>query len=312
MNAMNLELIDLKLFVCIAECGNLTHGAEKAFLSPPAASARIKSLEQETGQQLFLRSNKGVTLTDAGKVFLRQARLVLRQVDFLIEEMINPDSGHIRISANTTALTEFLPETLAHFLSKWPGVTVDLQERLTRDIVRSVADGTSDLGIISGDPKTDDLDIIPFSTDRLMLATSAHHPLSKSDGVMFRDTLSYEHISLHEGSTLLDFLRRQFRRSGYEKHLRLQVRSFEAMCRLIEAGVGIGIVPESAANRHRKTMNIALLNLQDDWSIRTRSVLVRNRTNLPPAARALVDMLVESSPGGERLMMEDSASSASP
>jgi len=301
---MNIELIDLKLFVRIAECGNLTHGAEKAFLSPPAASARIKSLEQETGQQLFLRSNKGVTLTDAGEVFLRQARLVLRQVDFLSEEMINPDSGHIRISANTTALTEFLPEVLARFLTDWPGVTVDLQERLTRDIIRSVSEGTSDLGIISGDTKTESLDVIPFSTDRLVLATSVGHPLSKSKGLMFADTFEYEHVSLHEGSTLLDFLRRQFRRNGYENHLRLQVRSFEAMCRLIEAGVGIGVVPESAAKRHKKTMDIVLLNLCDDWAIRTRSVLVRDRETLPRTALTLIDMLVETSAGGERLNID--------
>jgi DNA-binding transcriptional LysR family regulator len=301
---MNIELVDLRLFVYIAECENLTRGAEKAFLSPPAASARIKSLEHEAGRQLFLRSNKGVTLTDAGEVFLRQARLVLRQVDFLHAEMINPDSGHIRISANTTALTEFLPEILAQFLTDWPGVTVDLQERLTRDIIRSVSDGTSDLGIISGDPKTDNLQVIPFSTDKLVLATAANHPLSKSKDLMFADTLAFEHISLHDGSTLLDFLRQQFRRSGYDKHLRLQVRSFEAMCRLIEAGVGIGVVPESAANRHMATMDISLLNLCDSWAIRTRSVLVRDRETLPRTVSTLIDMLVASSAGGKGLVRE--------
>lgn len=301
---MNIELVDLRLFVYIAECENLTRGAEKAFLSPPAASARIKSLEHEAGRQLFLRSNKGVTLTDAGEVFLRQARLVLRQVDFLHAEMINPDSGHIRISANTTALTEFLPEILAQFLTDWPGVTVDLQERLTRDIIRSVSDGTSDLGIISGDPKTDNLQVIPFSTDKLVLATAANHPLSKSKDLMFADTLAFEHISLHDGSTLLDFLRQQFRRSGYDKHLRLQVRSFEAMCRLIEAGVGIGVVPESAANRHMATMDISLLNLCDSWAIRTRSVLVRDRETLPRTVNTLIDMLVASSAGGKGLVRE--------
>jgi len=301
---MNIELVDLRLFVYIAECENLTRGAEKAFLSPPAASARIKSLEHEAGRQLFLRSNKGVTLTDAGEVFLRQARLVLRQVDFLHAEMINPDSGHIRISANTTALTEFLPEILARFLTDWPGVTVDLQERLTRDIIRSVSDGTSDLGIISGDPKTDNLQVIPFSTDKLVLATAANHPLSKSKDLMFADTLAFEHISLHDGSTLLDFLRQQFRRSGYDKHLRLQVRSFEAMCRLIEAGVGIGVVPESAANRHMATMDISLLNLCDSWAIRTRSVLVRDRETLPRTVSTLIDMLVASSAGGKGLVRE--------
>ena len=121
---------------------------------------------------------------------------------------------------------------------------------------------------------------------------------------MFADTLAFEHISLHDGSTLLDFLRQQFRRSGYDKHLRLQVRSFEAMCRLIEAGVGIGVVPESAANRHMATMDISLLNLCDSWAIRTRSVLVRDRETLPRTVSTLIDMLVASSAGGKGLVRE--------
>ena len=112
---MNIELIDLRLFKNIAECGNLTRGAEKSYLSPPSASARIKSLEHETGQQLLVRGNKGISLTSAGELFLRQARLVLRQMDFLQEEMTNSDAGHIRLYANTTAVTEFLPEIMATF-----------------------------------------------------------------------------------------------------------------------------------------------------------------------------------------------------
>ncbi|MGJ8629325.1 MAG: LysR substrate-binding domain-containing protein [Sulfitobacter sp.] len=298
---MNIELVDLKLFVNVAECGNLTRGAEKSYLSPPSASARMKSLELEVGQKLFNRGNKGVTLTRFGELFLRQARLVLRQVDFLKDEISNAVDGHIRVYANTTAITEFLPELLAQFLSERPGVTVDLQERLTNDIVRSVVDGTADLGIISGDIEDKGLEVIPFSTDRLILATPSDHPLARQKQVQFAKTLEFEHIGLHEGSTLLDFLRRQFRRNGYDRSLRIQVRSFEAMCRLVETGVGIGIVPESAAKRHEKTMDIALLNLRDDWAIRTRSVLVRDRKTLPRTALALIDMLVQASAGGQRL-----------
>ena len=298
---MNIQIVDLKLFVKVAECGNLTHGAQRAFLSPPAASARIKTMERETGQQLLLRGNKGISITQAGEVFLRQARLVLRQMEFLADEMSNNETGHIRIFANTTAVTEFLPEILALFLADRPGVTVDLQERLTQDIVRSVLDGTSDLGISSGDISIPGLEAIRFSTDRLMLATPQDHPLAQLGNVRFDQTLDFEHIGLHEGSTLLDFLRRQFRRSGYDRVLRIQVRSFEAMCRLVEAGVGIGIVPESAARRHAQTMNIRLLKLQDNWALRDRFVLVRDRQALPRSAQSLIDQLIKVGAGGEHV-----------
>ncbi|MEO9576765.1 MAG: LysR substrate-binding domain-containing protein [Tateyamaria sp.] len=297
---MNVELIDLRLFVNIAECKNLTHGAERSFLSPPAASARIKSLELECGQQLLHRRNRGISLTSAGDLFLRQARLVLRQMDFLVEEMTSSEAGHIRLFANTTAVTEFLPEILAAFLAERPGVTVDLQERLTHDIVRSVLDGTADLGIVSGDGFDPSLESIRFSTDQLLLATPIDHPLAKRAGVSLSDTLEFEHIGLHDGSTLLDFLRRQYRRGGYDRTLRVQVRSFEAMCRVIEAGVGIGVVPESAARRHAKTMKIALLALKDEWASRDRSVLVRSRDALPGAAHALIDMLIDEAAGGKK------------
>ena len=295
---MNIEITDLRLFVNIAECGNLTKGAEKTFLSPPSASARIKTLEFETSQQLLNRGNKGVTLTTSGELFLKQARLVLRQFDFLTVEMSNSEAGHIRLFANTTAVTEFLPELLARFLSERPSLTMDLQERLTNDIVRSVVDGTADLGIVSGDIGNEDLECIRFSTDRLMLATPSNHPLNDNESVQLSETLEFEHIGLHEGSTLLDFLRRQFRRKGYDRSLRIQVRSFEAMCRLVEAGVGIGVVPESAARRHVQTMDIKLLALDDDWAIRDRFVLTRDRLALPRAADALIELLVLVGAGG--------------
>lgn len=295
---MKIEITDLRLFVNIAECGNLTRGAERTFLSPPSASARIKTLELETAQQLLNRGNKGVTLTTSGELFLKQARLVLRQFDFLADEMASAEVGHIRLFANTTAVTEFLPELLARFLSERPSVTMDLQERLTNDIVRSVVDGTADLGIVSGDVGNEGLETIRFSTDRLMLATPIDHPLVRSATVQLSETLEFEHIGLHEGSTLLDFLRRQLHRHGYDRSLRIQVRSFEAMCRLVEAGVGIGVVPESAARRHVQTMDIKLLELDDEWAIRDRFVLIRDRQALPRAAKALIELLVQEGAGG--------------
>ena len=291
---MHFDLPDLRLFIHIAESPSLTQGARKAFLSPAAASARIKALENQLGSRLLYRDSRGVELTPAGQRLLQHARLIMRQVDYLKSEFTEygtDAAGHIRIFANTTAVTEFLPEVLAGFLAERPGVTVDLQERLSRDIVRGVLDGAADLGIIAGPVQTPGLQVLHFSTDRLVLAVPLGHALARRQSVSFNDTLAYQHIGLHEGSTLLSFLREQVEKLGGNLALRIQVSSFEAICRMIEGGVGIGIIPESAARRHSRTMQLAILKLDEAWAVRERSMLVRELDALPCSVRALIDRL---------------------
>ncbi|CAM3873624.1 LysR substrate-binding domain-containing protein [Ectopseudomonas alcaliphila] len=291
---MHFDLPDLRLFIHIAESPSLTQGARKAFLSPAAASARIKALEAQLGSRLLYRDSRGVELTPAGQRLLQHARLIMRQVDYLKSEFTEygtDAAGHIRIFANTTAVTEFLPEVLAGFLAERPGVTVDLQERLSRDIVRGVLDGAADLGIIAGPVQAPGLQVLHFSTDRLVLAVPLGHALAQRQAVSFNDTLAYQHIGLHEGSTLLSFLREQVEKLGGNLALRIQVSSFEAICRMIEGGVGIGIIPESAARRHSCTMQLAILQLDEAWAVRERSMLVRELDALPGSVRALIDRL---------------------
>ncbi|MGX5219341.1 MULTISPECIES: LysR family transcriptional regulator [Pseudomonas] len=292
---MHFDLPDLRLFIHIAESPSLTQGARRAFLSPAAASARIKALEAQLDSRLLYRDSRGVELTPAGERLLHHARLIMRQVDYLKSEFTDygaDAAGHIRIFANTTAVTEFLPEVLAGFLAERPGVSIDLQERLSRDIVRGVLDGSTDLGIIAGPVEVSGLQVLHFSTDRLLLAVPKNHPLADRQQVTLRDTLEYQHIGLHEGSTLLSFLREQVEKLGTKLSLRIQVSSFEAICRMIEAGVGIGIIPESAAQRHSRTMQLTTIELNEPWAVRERSILVRDLEALPGSVRALIATLM--------------------
>ncbi|ARU88575.1 LysR family transcriptional regulator [Pseudomonas sp. M30-35] len=292
---MHFDLPDLRLFIHIAESPSLTQGARRAFLSPAAASARIKSLEAQLDSRLLYRDSRGVELTRAGERLLHHARLIMRQVDYLKSEFADygaDAAGHIRIFANTTAVTEFLPEILAGFLAERPGVSVDLQERLSRDIVRGVLDGSTDMGIIAGPVEVSGLQVLHFSTDRLLLAVPKNHPLADKPRVTLRDTLEYQHIGLHEGSTLLSFLREHVEKLGKKLSLRIQVSSFEAICRMIEAGVGIGIIPESAASRHSRTMELTTIELDEPWTVRERSILVRDLDALPGSVRALIATLM--------------------
>ena len=292
---MHFDLADLRLFIHIGESPSLTQGARRAFLSPAAASARIKALEGQLGTRLLYRDSRGVELTPAGQKLLRHARLIMSQVDYLKAEFTHfgiDSAGHIRIFANTTAVTEFLPEVLAGFLAKRPGVTVDLQERLSRDIVRGVLDGSTDMGIIAGPVEATGLQVIHFSTDRLVLTVPVGHELATHKKVTLKETLAFQHIGLHEGSTLLSFLRDHVERLGLNLSLRIQVSSFEAICRMVEAGVGIGVLPESAAMRHSRTMQLVTIELDEPWAVRERSILVRDLQALPKVTRALINRVL--------------------
>ena len=291
---MLFDLTDLRLFICIAELKSLTRSAERMHMSLAAASSRVKELEARFGMRLLYRENKGVLLSPAGETLLAHAQQFMQQVERLKGEMQqynNGIKGHIRIFANTTAVTEFMPDVLGRFLARHPQVNVALEERLNHDIVRGIQDGTADIGITAGPVQGQGLEIINFSTDRLVLATALDHPLAGAGQISFAETLDYQHIGLHEGSTLQHFLTKVAAESGQRLQLRIQVRGFEAMCRMVETNVGIAILPHSSALRLSGVMKLALVELVEPWAVRERSVVVQKLEGLPLYARELVDVI---------------------
>lgn len=291
---MQFDLTDLRLFVLSAEECNLTRAARRQHLSLAAASARIKALEVQTGLPLFYREARGVRMTPPGEAFLHHARGVLRQTEQLRCDLLEYGGGlrgHVRVFANTTAVTDFLPEILPGFLSANPNVNVDLQEKPNPEIARGVLDGRADIGIVAGQIDTLSLQAIHFSTDRLVLVTARQHPLATRRRIAFADTLDEDAVGMHQGSTLQTFLAQVTDKLGKPLKLRVQLSSFDAMCRMIGSGVGVGIVPESAARRNQHSMNLALIELVDAWSVRERYVLVREREALPAYAQSLVDAI---------------------
>jgi DNA-binding transcriptional LysR family regulator len=294
--ANHFDLTDLQLIVNIGDASSLTRGAEKSHLSLPAASNRVKNLEDHFGTRLFHRNSQGVTLTASGEAFLRHARLVLRQIDHLrgdIHEYARGIKGQIRMVANTTAMTEFMPAVLSRYLSSHPDVTVELRERLSYLVVKAVSEGSADIGIVAGRPAASDLEYLPYREDRLVLVTPMDHPLAADGDVAFANTLTYEYVGLSEWSAIHAFLIQAADNLGHPFRFRVEVGSFEAVCRMIEAGVGIGVVPELAAQRYAQRLNIRLVRLSDDWAERKLHICVRQLAQLPSFARELVAMLTE-------------------
>jgi DNA-binding transcriptional LysR family regulator len=292
---MHFDLVDLRLMVRIAEANSLTRGAEGSHISLPSASTRIKNLEESIGTKLLYRTSQGVTLTPPGQAFVHHARLVLGQIESLrgdMQEYAKGVKGHLRVFANTTALGEFLPPVLLTYLLSHPDVNIDLKERLSHDIVRAVTEGQTDIGIVAGHVRTENLEVIPYRQDRLALVVPVGHALAQTGSIDFEQTLELDHVGLQESSAIHAFLRQVCDGLHRRLPLRIQVGNFEAACRMIEASVGVGILPESAARRHAQTMAIRIVRLNDEWSLRALLICMRKLDALPSFARDLVDLLV--------------------
>lgn len=301
--ASHFDLTDLQLIVNIGDASSLTRGAERSHLSLPAASNRVKNLEEHFGTRLFNRNSQGVTLTPSGEAFMRHARKVLQQIEHLrgdIFEYSRGIKGQIRMVANTTAMNEFMPAVLSRYLAEHPDVTVELRERLSYLVVKAVVDGAADIGIVAGRPASGDLQYLPYRRDRLVLVTPTDHPLAERESVAFNETLGYEYVGLSEWSAIHAFLIQAADNLGYPFRFRIEVGSFDAVCRMIEAGVGVGVVPERAAQRYAASMKIRLTGLTDSWAERKLYVCVRDLDALPSFAQALVQMLQDDVPLNER------------
>jgi len=300
--ASHFDLTDLQLIVNIGDASSLTKGAEKSHLSLPAASNRVKNLEEHFGTRLFNRNSQGVTLTPSGEAFLRHARKVLQQIDQLrgdIYEYSRGIKGQVRVFANTTAMTEFMPAVLSRYLSTHADVNVNLREHLSFQVAKGVADGSADVGIVAGKPAANGIEYLPYRRDRLILVTYPGHPFAEMEEVEFAETIGHDFVCLSEWSAIHAFLMQAAENLGYSLKFRVEVASFEAVCRMIEAKAGIGVVPERAARRYARDMDIRLVRLTDPWSERKLHICVRDLSALPSFAKDLVDLLLEDVPAAE-------------
>src|SRR5215813_13766886 len=234
--SMRFDLADLSLFRHVVEAGSITHGAERAHLALAAASTRIRNMEEALGAPLLVRRRLGVAPTPAGRTLLQHARAILRQAERLREDLgayAGGLAGQVKVLSNTNALTEFLPEILSSFLASHPNVSVDLEERLSDEIVG----GVGDIGIVAGTVDAGDLVTYPFRSDRFVLVVAREHALARRARIGFAEVLEHDFVGLDRASALQRFLADKAARIGRPLRLRVQLRSFDAVCRLVESNV---------------------------------------------------------------------------
>lgn len=290
---MRFDLTDLRLFVQVVENSSITHGADQANMALASASARIKGMEEALGVPLLERGPRGVKPTPAGRALIHHAHLVLQQLELMRGELgkyAQGLKGHVRLLSNTIASTEFLPQPLAAFLAHHPSVNIDLEERPSHEIVQAVADGFADAGVVVESDDLAKLEVFPFATDRLVLITSRDHPLSRCQQLAFHEVLDQEFVGLTRGSALQETLGRQAALAGRPLQLRVRVSNFDAICRMVEHGAGVAVIPETATRFRRKSA-IKVVQLRDTWALRELVICVRRFDGLSEHAKQLVEHL---------------------
>jgi DNA-binding transcriptional LysR family regulator len=292
---MHFDLVDLRLVLNIAEAASITHGAARSGLALASASERLRDMEREMSVALFERQRRGVSPTPAGLALLHHARLVTRQLDEMSGELgqfAKGLRGQVRVLSNTAATLEFLPPMIGTFLSSHPNIDVEIEDRPSPDIVRAVAGGRADLGIVADVvDAAAELETVPFAEDRLVLVTPKRHALGKRRRLAFRDVLDQDFVGLPMGSALQVYVDGQAARAGQKLKTRIRLSGFDAACKVVESGIGIAVVSKIAALRCRRSMAIAVVPLSDAWALRRLRICARSFRALSAPARELVAVL---------------------
>lgn len=296
MNLHRLDLVSLSLFNLVVRTGSISGGAERAHLAVGAASKRMSDLETAVGAPLLKRHSRGVTLTPAGQTLHQHAQRILSDVDQMAADLSDHAQGVlgvVRLSANTSAITQFLPADLAGFARLQPGIRIALAEADSHEVVRAVLEGRADLGIFAERTPELGLRTQPYRADRLVLVVPAGHPLASRRRLAFEEAAEYDFVSLSGSTSLAQRLALESSQLGKPLRIRIQVRSFDAMCQMVAAGLGIAVLPEAAAQPLVKALDLRKLELADAWVDRELLLGARDFGALPRSARALINHFEE-------------------
>jgi DNA-binding transcriptional LysR family regulator len=210
----------------------------------------------------------------------------LEQLAQAVDDFQSGATGHLRLFANPSAFGGFLPGVLAEYAQRYPKVTIDLEDALSEDGIRAVQKGHAELAVIGDNVPCEGLETLVCNVDRLVLLVPAGHPLDVAGGVPLANVFDFDFVTLARSASLTRKVMAAAESVARTPHVRVQVRSFDSMCRMVASGIGIAILPRAAAMLYAQALQLLL-------------VAMRRRSELSAAAAALVDMMeLSAGPGG--------------
>lgn len=294
MNLNRFDLITLRLFVYAVHEGSLTAAAVRVGISLAAASKRIAELENHLGMRLLFRSKHGVKPTGAGQILLRHSLALTTGLEHLavaMNDFSRGSSEHLRLWANTSAFSGFLAPLLAKFLKANPNVILDLEDALSEDAAHAVSTGRAELAIIGNNTPIGDLKSSVCNIDELVVIVPQDHELSRQPSVTLAQCLAHDLIALPRATSLMRQVGTLASERNVALKIRAQVSNFDAMSRMVAAGLGVGIMPRLAALPHLKIFSIAEVRFADITAERRLLVVMRDTRELSAVAKKFLALL---------------------
>jgi DNA-binding transcriptional LysR family regulator len=289
-----VDFVSLRLFIAVCEETTIAQAAEREAIVASAVSKRIADLEESIGTPLLLRHRSGVTPTPAGEALLQHARGILRGVEKMqgeLSEFAVGIRGHIHIYASISAIVEFLPDDISEFLKQHDNIKIDLEERVSNQVIRTIEENSTAIGVCWDISDTRDLQVIPYKTDRLVAVVHQDHPLAQRETVSFEETLDFDHVGQQPDSMMNLFLRRIAAKLGKSFVNRIHVTTFEAACRIVNANLALSIIPAEAIQPYQLAVGLRAIPLSDPWAHRRFVICLRDYEALPLPSRLFVDFL---------------------
>ncbi len=296
----DLDLISLRHFVAVCETGSVTGAAAREHVVASTVSKRLAQLEEDLGITLFERERKRLTLTPAGETLVDHARAMLASARRIQDDMAAFNAGvrgKVHLLASVSAISEALPDDVAAFM-KMPAhreIKVDIEEDVSRDIVRRIREGSVRLGVLWDGTDLDDLHKTPYRSDHLAVVVHPDHPLAKRRRCAFVDTLDWEHVGLDPASAANLMQAQAAALVGRRMQYRAVVSNFESALRVVRADLGISIIPREIAQTYQGIFDLRIIPLTDAWARRKFFICRRANEKLPKAAQLLVDYLASAS-----------------
>lgn len=294
LRGMRLDPVSLRLFVTVVEAGSIAAAAEREHIAAAAVSKRVAELEELLQTPLLTRSNKGVEATAAGSALRNMARAALHELENIqvsMREYASGVRGRVRVYANISNITQFLPVSIRTFLARHPDVQIQLEEKISVHMPRQVVENEADVCVFTEGVPTPGLEVFPYRSDRLVVITPEKHPLARRKAVTIADTLDYDYVGLHTGSLIIAWAMQSAAQLDRTLKIRVQVTSYDALCVMVSQELGIGLIPEAVVTPFLKSLRLRKVRLNEPWAERRFVIGVRSYEGLPAAAKLFVDHL---------------------
>ena len=288
-----MDVRGLEVFLSVAKHLNYTRAGEEVNLSQPSVSVRIDQLENELGMKLFDQLGKKVALTDAGLLLVPHARRVISAIldaKQALDELQGLERGSLRIGASTTPGMYLIPQTIARFKQQHPKIEVHLGIKDTRQVEEGVIRNEYDFGFVGGHLVGDEVDVLPWVTDQLVLVVSPTHHLAKKKSIKAEDLRKEKFILRELGSATRSTIASHLQKFNLAVQAVMEMENPESVKKAVQSGLGIAFISKFAVETELRAKTLVAVRVHGLDIRRELKIVYRRDKHLSRAAQTVIEM----------------------